>query len=867
MTPTDPTEIYAAAPLERFAPGIVFGGRYRIVAPLGKGGMGDVYRADDLTLGQPVALKFLPEHVTADVHRLTNFRKEVAAARRVSHPNVCRVYDIAEHEGQPFLTMEFIDGEDLASVIRRMGRVPEEKGVEIGRQLCSALAAVHDLGLLHRDLKPANVMLDGRGKVRLTDFGLAADARTIVDIGSGTPLYMAPEQLSRKDVTQQSDLFALGLVLYEVFTGKRAFPAETRGELAKQYSDGLSSKPSDHAAGMNPSVERVIVRCLAADPADRPRSASEVLASLPGGDPLAAAVAAGETPSPQLVAEAGEIGLIRPRTGVLLVLMTVVSLAVIAISNDVAAPHRRAKLTESPEEMARRSRQVIAELGYPERMPHSASFYRSDPRVYPRASAAGEKSFAEGQPPVYSFVFRQSPVPLVASLDPSATDSGIIPNLTATNPPTSVPGMSGVVLDSRGRLIDFYAIPPQKDLKEPPSSSPANWDTTFRLAGLTRASFREETPEWTPPCVCDSRVAWSGTYPDRPDLPVRVEAASYRGRPVFFRVVGEWTPAERDPVQDQAGGSAYLVMSLGVYLSVIIAALLLAVRNYRRGQADLRTATRLGIAFTLCSLAIWLLQSSHSGSFFGEWSLLCIALGGAAIGAVQTMALYLAAEPVIRRRWPGRMTGWVRLLAGRIRNPLVGRDLLFGVACGCCVNAFGVVLRSFGSTVGLFDIWFPGNEHVRRVAGSSGFDTIAFVFQSSLAGPLFGVFLLLLFSLIFRKRWLVVSVFALLPVLGYSMFMISYGYPTIAVVIYALWIAIVMTVEYFIIMRFGLGCLFWMYFTYELTNAGPLTTDTSAWYFTQSLVIVLFMLALAGYGYYTATGGQKLLKPGFFGDD
>src|SRR4051794_30252765 len=151
FTPSPP-----GLPAERFAPGALLCGRYRIVAPLGRGGMGEVYRADDLTLGQPVALKFLPAHLADDPDRLVRFRKEVAASRQVSHPNVCRVHDLASDGGRTFLTMEFIDGEDLASLLRRVGRLPEEKALEAARQLCSALAAVHDAGLLHRDLKPAN---------------------------------------------------------------------------------------------------------------------------------------------------------------------------------------------------------------------------------------------------------------------------------------------------------------------------------------------------------------------------------------------------------------------------------------------------------------------------------------------------------------------------------------------------------------------------------------------------------------------------------------------------------------------------------------------------------------------------------------
>src|SRR5215471_16565538 len=209
----------------RFFPGSLLAERYRIVALLGKGGMGEVYRADDLTLGQPVALKFLPEEAANNATLLERFRGEVRISRKVSHPNVCRVYDVGEVDGQTFFTMEYVDGEDLASLLRRIGRLPQDKAIEISRQLCAGLAAAHGKGVLHRDLKPANIMLDGRGQVVITDFGLAGVADNIRgnEVRSGTPAYMAPEQIAGKEVTMRSDIYALGLVLYEVFTGKRAF--------------------------------------------------------------------------------------------------------------------------------------------------------------------------------------------------------------------------------------------------------------------------------------------------------------------------------------------------------------------------------------------------------------------------------------------------------------------------------------------------------------------------------------------------------------------------------------------------------------------------------------------------------------------
>src|SRR6185503_5668423 len=157
----------------RFAPGSIVAGRYRLVALLGRGGMGEVYRAEDLTLDQPVALKFLPDGVAVNDTRLAQFHNELRVARQVSHKNVCRLYDLGDADGRRFLTMEYVDGEDLASLLRRIGRIPQDKAIEIARQLCAGVAAAHERGVLHRDLKPANVMIDGDGNVRITDFGIA----------------------------------------------------------------------------------------------------------------------------------------------------------------------------------------------------------------------------------------------------------------------------------------------------------------------------------------------------------------------------------------------------------------------------------------------------------------------------------------------------------------------------------------------------------------------------------------------------------------------------------------------------------------------------------------------------------------------
>ena len=240
-------------------------------------------------------------------------------ARKVSHPNVCRVYDISEADGRPFLSMEYVDGEDLATLLRRIGRLPADKALEVARKVCAGLAAAHDKGVLHRDLKPANVMLDGRGNVMITDFGLAAFAEQIAagDVRSGTPAYMAPEQLEGREVTTRSDIYSLGLVLYEIFTGKKAFEGKTLAEAMRTRTDATPQSPSDLVRDLDPAVERAIMRCLERDPAQRPPSVFSVAAALPGGDPLAAALAAGETPSPQLVADAGGSTGLTPRAALI----------------------------------------------------------------------------------------------------------------------------------------------------------------------------------------------------------------------------------------------------------------------------------------------------------------------------------------------------------------------------------------------------------------------------------------------------------------------------------------------------------------------------------------------------------------------
>jgi serine/threonine protein kinase len=303
----------AAAAEGRFPTGSLLAGRYRIVRMLGRGGMGEVYCADDVELGQRVAIKLLPEAWEQDAARLDRLRSEVRLARSVSHPHVCRVYDIGELEGRRFLSMEYIEGEDLESLLRRIGRLPPDKAAEIGLQICQGLAAIHENGILHRDLKPANLMLDTRGRIRIADFGLASlvEDRPERNVMQGTPAYMAPEQLGAMEVSIQTDLYALGLILYKLLTGRPAFAAKTVHELLRMRMDSAPPRPSALVNGIVPAVDAIVVRCLAPDSSARPTSAREVAVELAHGTTqgyaaaLVVAVASSKLDRAALAAKAG----------------------------------------------------------------------------------------------------------------------------------------------------------------------------------------------------------------------------------------------------------------------------------------------------------------------------------------------------------------------------------------------------------------------------------------------------------------------------------------------------------------------------------------------------------------------------------
>ena len=261
--------------------------RYTVERRLGRGGMATVYLARDTVLDRPVALKVLAEHLADDDAFRERFLREARLAARFVHPNVVQVYDADEDDRGPFIVMEFVEGHTLADELKHRGRLPPAEAVGIGIQVCAALEAAHEAGLVHRDIKPQNILLRPDGRVKIADFGIARslDATRHTEIGTvlGTAAYLAPEQARGETVTPAADIYSLGVVLYELLTGRTPFEADTLPELLLKREQGALVPPRDIVPDVPIALERVVMRCLALEPQHRPASAAELARALEGG--------------------------------------------------------------------------------------------------------------------------------------------------------------------------------------------------------------------------------------------------------------------------------------------------------------------------------------------------------------------------------------------------------------------------------------------------------------------------------------------------------------------------------------------------------------------------------------------------------
>jgi predicted Ser/Thr protein kinase len=849
------TRSYDSIDNARFVPGAILVERYRIVGLLGKGGMGEVYRADDLKLGQAVALKFLPDHLLSDAAALARFHREVRVARQVSHKNVCRVYDIGETDGRHFLSMEYIKGEELSSLLRRIGSFPVDKSIQLARQICAGLNAAHDVGVLHRDLKPANVMIDGDGNARILDFGLAGLSEELPEneLVAGTPAYMAPEQLEGKEQTVKTDIYSLGLLLYELFTSKQAFKASTLGELLElRRNNATPTSLSSLVKDLDPVIERVIERCIQTDPALRPSSVLQVAASLPGGDPITAALAAGETPSPEMVAAAPKQGILSPAVAGGMFAAFLLLLALASWLTKYTAVYRLAPLGDSPEVLRARARDVGKSLGYNESPADYADgvVLKQD---YLRYIAEHDQSATRWQklgnagPGFYRYWYRQSPRYFES-----------VENIEVDKPALDVSGMTSLYLDMSGQLHWFVAVPPQREPQES-ERAPADWSTGFRSAGLEIKNFQPVTSTWVPLQAYDERAAWEGFDATQPQDKIHVEAAAFHGKLVYFETIYPWDLSLRQEQPGESRGSKILTyLLITICLLALFGSGLLARRNLRLGRGDRRGATRVAIVYFSFRMLVWAFAEHHNGLPDRELSLFLLHLAAGVFSAGFLWVLYVALEPFVRKSWPRWIISWSRLLAGDYRDPLVGRDLLIGMVIGA-----GMILFQVLSRVG--PNWIGKATPISLNPSSTVLDSHLFFsrFANQLSAGLFlgftCVFLLVLFRAVLRRELL-----ALIAL--WTLFTVIAALISEANLVMVPFIALYTFLAVFALRRYGLLALCSALFVAHLPIFFALTTDFTAWYATEFTIALGICLALAGYAAYTSLGGSKIFSEKVFAD-
>ena len=832
----------------RFLPGTLIAERYRIIGLVGRGGMGEVYRATDLTLSQQVALKFLPEAAGADQMALARFYNEVRIARQVSHPNVCRVYDVGQLEGQPYLSMEYIDGENLASLIRRIGRLPFDKAVEMSRKLCAGLAAAHARGVLHRDLKPANVMVDSEGQVLITDFGLAGIAGMLqgAEVRNGTPAYMAPEQLAGREVTPRSDIYSLGLVLYEMFTGRRAFEASTLAELMRIREESPPTSPTTLVHDLDPIVERTVMRCLDPDPQRRPASALAVAAALPGGDPLAAALEAGETPSPELVAASGKTEGIRPRVAIAWLAVTVlgvVALPFIAAHSQLVP---QLPLDTPPDALAVKARDTIRKLGYTQKPMDTGDGFQYNDDFLNWAENKGQArrwlGTPAGQSLALTFWYRESPEYLI----PWRT---LASALTAkhSDPDRDVPGMVGASLDSQGRLVSFYAVPKQVS-STPPAPVHADWSALLSAAGLDAANLKPSDPQWTPPYMADERAAWSGSVPGVADTTFRIEAAAWHGKPVWFALVYPWSRPYGSPDEQTPAQKAVNILGICILLAILVAAALMARRNWRLGRGDRHGAIVVGASLAVFDFASGTLLGKHVPATDELITFLRTTSWCLFGGALVWMA-YLALEPWVRRQWPHSMISWTRLLSGRVRDTRVGADVLAGICFGVAAKWIDGVTTALAVGAG----GLPDQSSLFPLLGGRfALSPWCTGLASSVVTTLGFFMLFFLCRLVGRRLWVTCGLFVLIFVV---LSWLSSQHPVYDVADAFL----IFSLFTFVMVRYGLVTFAAMTLASNVLGQYALTWDFSAFYAGSSILALVSIAAIAGLAFRYALGGQSIL--------
>jgi serine/threonine-protein kinase len=761
------------AATQRYAPGQLLRGRYLILGLLGEGAMGHVYRAEDKRLGGFVALKFLSAQASRDSEALKRLLNEARLARQVTHPNVCRVFDVDDVDGKTFISMEFVDGETIGSLLHRIGRLPNTKAVHVAHQICAGLAWAHERGILHRDLKPANIMLDGNGEVRIADFGLAGLAVDLIREGgrrAGTPAYMAPEVLRGEGVSERSDIYSLGLVLYELFTGVPVYRPSSISELEAMHDAPLPA-PSTIVSDIEPDVERAIMACLERAPAQRPASVREISRMLPGGDPLSAALSAGQTPTPSQVAAAGSSGAIRPLTATLLSVAMIVAVMAAMWLGRVTSLLERVPMPKSAPTLAANAQDILERLGYDTQTRFKAfgfDFYEE----YIELIESQDKSatrwdiLSHPRPTPIDFWYRQSPRPLITS-NP-AQRVGI------TDPAMVIGGMVSVRLDTKGRLRELSTCTdPEARVPTTPAAVP-DAKPLLEAAGLDVAALKPTDPVRTPEVFADTRMAWEGVYPDVPTEPIRVEAAFLAGKPVAFRIVElKWVEAStfmathRSSWMELGSGLSFLLNAAALCIAIV-----LSWRNLRDHIGDTKGATRLAVLMALATFAAAWFKADHPRTLPAEIELLARSFIYSIPTGLWFWVCYLAIEPYARRLWPQMLISWSRLVRGDVLNPMVGKHIAVGVLFGVSSASVIYLHRLAAAWIGYPPSlpWIEPKRGIDALEGfASAFGTAMELLPTATGFALTFLVVMLFLKLITKHNWAAAAGYAVIQTILWSL--------------------------------------------------------------------------------------------------
>lgn len=529
-----------------------------------------------------------------------------------------------------------------------------------------------------------------------------------------------------------------------------------------------------------------------------------------------------------MVAAAGDTDSISVRTVGILVVLILAGLVAAAILGGKTNLLTKTPFPKAPAFLEQKAQDVIQSLGYTD-SPIDRAYGLSYDEEYHRYAEKQEKpatyraQLAKGQPPLICFWYRQSPQYLEAYRNTSGSGDPRIPAVSPNNPPPTQSGMVGLNLDPQGRLIEFSAVPPQVE-ETPVPPRPADWTALLTAAGLDMTRFALAEPHWIPSVGFDARAAWTGSYAHAPEVPLRIEAASWRGKPVNFQVIGPWSrPARMHPLQRTAADSFFPAF----LICLIILAAFLAWRNIRLQRGDTRGALRLAAFVLFLDMLLWLCGASHVPTLY-ELDSFFKRLSEALLDAGICWIVYLAIEPYVRRRWPQIMITWSRLLGGGVRDPLVGGHLLIG-------GAFGVGMAAWS---------FVGRLHLEQsgaLASDLSLDSMldarhmTLVLDGTLKTSIFAsLFFLLFFFLLrtmFRRMWLATAAFIVVftlvvySLIGFDQFSLFGG---VTLPLYA-------ALLIFILTRFGVLALIVAFSVSSTLGNFPLTADFSAWYAGSSL--------------------------------